>query len=103
MSSLWYLASPTFLPFRDGSRRPLPPGVVAAVSGAGIAVSGWDVARRGPNATRFAVPAGACYFLDSAGRETDFLDDSLSDIENLRQSGWGFALQGNWTQPENRT
>lgn len=99
-SSQWYLTTPTFLPFRKESRRPLPPGVTAAVSGAGLPVSGWDVARRGPNATRFAVPAGACYFLPSAGTETDFLDHSLTDYENLRQSGWGFALQGTW---EDRT
>ena len=99
-SSLWYLATPTFLPFRTELRRPLPPGVVAAVSGPGIAVSGWDVARRGPNATRFAVPAGACYYLDAAGDPNGFLDGSLPDIDNLRQSGWGFALQGTW---EDRT
>ena len=95
-SSLWYLATPTFLPFRETSRRPLPSNVAAAVSGPGIPVSGWDVARRGPNATRFAVPAGACYFLDAAGDPNGFLDATLSDIKNLRQSGWGFALQGTW-------
>jgi len=97
-SSMWYLATPTFLPFRGapGAKRPLPDGVSAALSGAGVAVSGWDAARRGPNKARFAVPAGACYFLPSAGTETGFLDDQLEDITNLRQSGWGFALQGNW-------
>jgi len=98
VSSMWYLATPTFLPFRGaaGAKRPLPDGVAAALSGGGVAVSGWDVARRGPNATRFAVPAGACYFLKSAAAEAGFLDESLTDIKNLRQSGWGFALQGKW-------
>src|SRR5262249_2068644 len=73
--SLGYLAAPTFLPFRGGDEttppRPLPAvqGLKAAASGPGLAVSGWDVAANGPRRTRFAVPAGAVYFLDGPGDE----------------------------------
>lgn len=94
-SSIWYLPSPTFLPRRQ-SGRPLPKcdGLRAAASGPGMAVSGWDVARRGPRATRFAIPAGAVYCLNQPGNADDFLDDQLPDYLNLRREGWGFALQG---------
>jgi CRISPR-associated protein Cmr3 len=101
--SLWYVATPTFLAFTPGdgfaSPRPLPktPGLKAAASGAGVAVSGWDVAANGPRATRFAVPAGAVYFIAGPGDEHGFLHhDNDDDRRNLRREGWGFALQGKW-------
>jgi CRISPR-associated protein Cmr3 len=91
--SLWYLASPAFLPFSPKSGRPLPriPGLTAAASGPGLAVSGWDVARNGPRPTRFAVPAGAVYFVDGPGDEAAFRGTDAEAAE-----GWGFALQGAW-------
>jgi CRISPR-associated protein Cmr3 len=62
-----------------------------------MAVSGWDVARGGPRETRFAVPAGATYFVDGPGDEELFLHhDDPDERRNLRREGWGFALQGKW-------
>jgi CRISPR-associated protein Cmr3 len=101
--SLWYLATPTFLPFQGDDkirpRRPLPrlEHLKAAASGAGVAVSGWDVAANGPRPTRFAVPAGAVYFVDGPCDESAFLNhDDSNELRNLRREGWGFALQGKW-------
>ena len=58
-----------------------------------IPISGWDIARRGPKATRFAVPAGAVYFVEG---QTEFKHGSLCDDEEDVAQGWGFALQGEW-------
>jgi CRISPR-associated protein Cmr3 len=96
--SLWYLATPSFL-LREESKRPLPDvsGLRAAASGPGIAVSGWDVARNGPRPTRFAVPAGAVYFLDGPGAEEGFINGCGGQTaDELGAEGWGFALQGVW-------
>jgi CRISPR-associated protein Cmr3 len=112
--SVWYLATPTFLPFRGGDEtrrprlwlpRPLPavPELKAAMSGPGLAVSGWDVAANGPRPTRFAVPAGAVYFLDGPGDENAFLHhDDPNELRNLQREGWGFALQGKWENNSGR-
>lgn len=94
---LCYLASPTFLPRSEKSRRPLPKvgRLLAAASGPGLAVSGWDVAANGPRATRFAVPAGASYFVEGDVGEDAFLHhENEEERTNLRREGWGFALQG---------
>jgi len=96
--AMWYLATPTFF---SPTGRPLPKvaGLTAAASGAGVPVSGWDVARNGPRATRFAVPAGACYFVNGPAKPEDFLDLGLdlgTESAALRQEGWGFALPGTW-------
>jgi CRISPR-associated protein Cmr3 len=64
----------------------------AATSSAGLAVSGWDVARKGPRATRFAVPAGAVYFFEGSGPADGFLGGS----DDEKAEGWGFALPGIW-------
>jgi CRISPR-associated protein Cmr3 len=97
--SLWYLAAPTFLPPQGEWRRPLPKGVKAAASGPGVAFSGWDVARNGPRPTRFAVPAGAVYFLEEAGSETGFISGTPDQTaDELLAEGWGFALQGAWKE-----
>jgi CRISPR-associated protein Cmr3 len=91
--TLVYLASPAVLPGDpplprlDGGR------LIAAASGAGVAVSGWDVARNGPRPTRFAVPAGACYFYDGT---PDLPDDSIDPDDDNRREGWGFSLRGTW-------
>lgn len=92
--AMWYLATPTFFP---PTGRPLPTvaGLTAAASGAGVPVSGWDVARNGPRATRFAVPAGACYFVNSPATPDDYLDLGIESAA-LRQEGWGLALPGTW-------
>lgn len=95
--SVWYLATPGFLPRRESGRLlPANSGLRATASGPGMAVSGWDVTRGGPRATRFAVPPGAVYFIDGTSTEADFLDQKLDDSINLKREGWGFALQGVW-------
>lgn len=90
--SLLYLATPAVFP--GGGTLPSVNGltVKAAASSAPSAVSGWDVAANGPRPTRFAIPAGAVYFVEAAG--PDF--DSLCSDAALAQEGWGFALQGKW-------
>jgi CRISPR-associated protein Cmr3 len=92
--AVWLLASPTFF---GGTGRlprvPEPAKLRAAASAAGMAVSGWDVARNGPRPTRFAVPAGAVYFVKGTFVPPDH---SLAEGEAVRAEGWGFALQGVW-------
>lgn len=61
--------------------------LAAVAANSPIAISGWDLARGGPKPTRFAVPAGTVYFLDSA--------DSLPDAPD--ELGYGCHLQGVWT------
>ncbi|MBC7335899.1 MAG: hypothetical protein H5U01_06470, partial [Clostridia bacterium] len=66
--------------------------VAAAVPGE-VAVSGWDLVRRGPKPTRFAASAGSVYFLE---RLPETLSDTLSDKPLDQQQGWGCFLQGVW-------
>ncbi len=66
--------------------------VAAAVPGA-VAVSGWDLARGCPKATRFAAAAGSVYFLDELPNN---LPQALSDEVTDRQQGWGCYVQGAW-------
>jgi len=89
------LATPTFFPPTGKPLPDLAKRLTAAASGAGVPVSGWDVARNGPRATRFAVPAGACYFVEGGCSPDDFLDLGTESAA-LRQEGWGFALSGTW-------
>lgn len=73
------------------------PGLLAAAAVPGsVAVSGWDLARGGPKATRFAAEAGSVYFLDR--RPDAELPASLADErpEDALQ-GWGCFVQGVWT------
>lgn len=67
--------------------------VSAAVPGS-LAFSGWDLARGGPKPTRFAVPAGSIYFLDSI---PDEWPETLSESDEDRRQGWGCCLKGVWT------
>lgn len=92
---MWLLATPGLF----GEGRSAYPDLIprtrlrAAASGTPLAVSGWDVARGGPKPTRFAVPAGAVYFVED---HLAFPDGSLcGDAEDAAQ-GWGFALRGVW-------
>jgi CRISPR-associated protein Cmr3 len=98
--SLWLLATPAFV----GKGRPWPAGLPqaprlkAAASGNPLAISGWDVARGGPLATRFAVPAGSVYFVE--GDYTPDRESLCSAPDPVAQEhvaqGWGFALRGVW-------
>lgn len=97
-ASMWYLATPTFLSPRNIPNPPLPQGdgLRAGASGSGQAVSGWDSMRNGPRQTRFSIPPGAVYFYEVAGDQRGFLE-SGPEHSALIQEGWGFALQGNWS------
>jgi len=67
--------------------------LVAVVVPGELAVSGWDLARKGPKPTRFAAKAGSVYFLE---RLPENLPDTLSDDLGDQQQGWGCFLQGVW-------
>jgi len=90
--SLWLLATPALLDNTGQPEVPLPARVVAAATSTPMAVSGWDVARNGPHRTRFAVPAGAVYFVEGTYSPAH---GSFCIGENDAQ-GWGFALRGVW-------
>jgi CRISPR-associated protein Cmr3 len=91
--SLWLLT--TAAPLRQAHRPDQLPAEVtvrAAATAAPLAFSGWDVARNGPEKTRFAVPAGAVYFVegDFAPPQGSFCASADADV------GWGLALRGTW-------
>jgi len=67
--------------------------VAAAVPGS-VAFSGWDLARGGPKPTRFAVPAGSTYFLESMPGDWP---PSLAESDDEQRQGWGCYLKGVWT------
>ncbi|MGQ9575777.1 MAG: type III-B CRISPR module-associated protein Cmr3 [Thermoguttaceae bacterium] len=82
--------------FAERWRPRLPDGlrlVAAAVSGY-EAFSGWDLARGGPKPTRFAVPAGSVYFLESTNGQS--LSSSLAESDEDRRLGYGCVIQGVW-------
>jgi len=60
-----------------------------------VPVSGWDLALRGPKATRFAVPAGSVYFLDH-GAEVDSLTSGSRASSEDAAAGWGSFESGEW-------
>lgn len=82
-------------PFQAGWKPQILDGrlVAAAVPGS-LAFSGWDLARGGPKPTRFAVPAGSVYFLESLPNNWQH---SLAENDEDRQQGWGCCLTGVWT------
>lgn len=87
-------------PFQLGWRpQALDGHIVAAAVPGSIAFSGWDLARGGPKPTRFAVPAGSVYFLQSLpdNWQTDNWQNSLAENEEDCQQGWGCCLTGVWT------
>lgn len=63
----------------------------AAVEGP-YAISGWDLARGGPKATRFGVDAGSVYFTEGSLRDTRYLSNDADDST----IGYGFYLKGSW-------
>lgn len=91
--SLWLLATPAFV-VKSYPSGLLRDAIRAAASGSPIAVSGWDRYRRGPDRTRFAVPAGSVYFTEQfdPGRGPY----CLVNDEAAAGHGWGFALRGVW-------
>lgn len=72
---------------------PLRENLISAAVPGYRAFSGWDLARRGPKPSRFAVEAGAVFFLKP--------DSDFSDINHLYSAedsvfGWGQVLKGVW-------
>lgn len=78
----------------DGWR---PPGVrpIAAAVPDPFPVSGWDLARGGPKATRLAVPAGSVYFLSAGAFVDQGCGKSLCRGED-EAAGWGAFVEGEW-------
>jgi len=66
--------------------------VAAAIPGH-VAVSGWDLARRGPKPTRFATAAGSVYFCRGLPEFASRASLCEGDDANL---GWGSFLEGVW-------
>lgn len=90
------LASPGF--FGGGWR---PSGIAAgALRGAAVkgpfAVSGWDLTRGGPKATRFGVDAGTVYFVEGGLERGQSFGESDEDAA----LGYGFYLKGKWNYAE---
>jgi CRISPR-associated protein Cmr3 len=97
--ALWLLATPGLFGGREGGPADRPDGIKppaqvrAAASNPPHAVSGWDIAMNGPKPTRFAVPAGAVYYIEGAFRPGSH--SLCADPESVAE-GWGFALRGVW-------
>lgn len=88
-----YLVSPglfrrTWLP----DAVPAETSVKAAAVDGPFAVSGWDLARGGPKATRFGVQPGSVYFCEGG---TTFPASLCGDTADALQ-GYGDYLQGVW-------
>lgn len=69
--------------------------LAAAATDRPLAFSGWNLARRRPEPSRWAVRAGAVYYLKGDAPALD--NDCLSDEPADRDAGWGVALKGTWT------
>ncbi len=74
--------------------RVLDTRLVSAAVPEPLAFSGWDLARGGPKPTRFAVPAGSVYFLDSL---PPLPLQTLAETDEDHRQGWGCALIGAWS------
>lgn len=87
-----------------------PPGhaltltVRAVAAGRAQVLSGWDLERGGPKATRRFVPAGTVLFVSMQGAQ-DVIEDwvrstwlrCVSDGEQERRDGFGLAVFGAWS------
>lgn len=86
---LLVLTAPAFL---AGGWRPANLQLVSAAVPGHVAVSGWDLARKGPKPNRFAVAAGSVYFINQI---LEPLPDSLCEAEDAAL-GWGTFVEGVW-------
>mgnify|MGYP006425234293 CR=1 FL=1 len=78
----------------DGGWRAADWRLLAAAVADPVAVSGWDLARRGPKATRFAVPAGSVFFFerdDPACPREPYLGAEADGL-----LGYGCYVKGAW-------
>jgi CRISPR-associated protein Cmr3 len=86
----------TAAPFQAAWRPDRLPGqLIAAAVGDPVSISGWDLARRGPKPTRFAVPPGSVYLCN--GNTTG--SSPLCSPEDA-QLGYGHWLKGIWNYYE---
>ncbi|MCE5219638.1 type III-B CRISPR module-associated protein Cmr3 [bacterium] len=93
VNTLIYLATPAL--FGGGSPTPSSVGTIrAAATGRPLAFSGWDLAANLPMKSRYAVQAGAVYFLDQAPAVQH--GTCISDDPEDRAAGWGYCLRGVW-------
>ncbi|MBI2190385.1 MAG: type III-B CRISPR module-associated protein Cmr3 [Planctomycetes bacterium] len=88
--ALLLLTTPAFFDVRRAGLRQYQ-AIAAAVPGY-EAVSGWDLAKRGPKPTRFAVKAGSVYFLE---KPLNPAPPSLCEGEDAAL-GWGGFVTGGW-------
>ncbi|WP_287788061.1 type III-B CRISPR module-associated protein Cmr3 [Acidiphilium sp.] len=86
---IFLLTTPSVFP---GGWKPAALSPLAAAVPAPIAVSGWDLARGGPKPTRFAVPAGAVYYV----KDTASTAEDLFQHDQDSASGSAHALEGVW-------
>jgi CRISPR-associated protein Cmr3 len=77
----------------DGWKPPNLEPIAAAVPGS-LPVSGWDLARRGPKPTRFAVPAGSVYFVESSPHLEP--ENGTLCVGEDAAAGWGAYHLGEW-------
>lgn len=100
---LLLLTTPALFEANEAQNAWKPPGLQpkAAAVPRPEPVSGWDLALRGPKPLRFAVPAGAVYFLDSPAGAHDamttdsWVSGSLCTGETAA-AGWGAFIEGVW-------
>jgi CRISPR-associated protein Cmr3 len=83
------LTAPAFF---SGGWRPANLQLVSAAVPGHVAVSGWDLARKGPKPSRFAAAAGSVYFINQV---LEPLPDSLCETEDAAL-GWGTFVEGVW-------
>ncbi|ACJ00841.1 CRISPR-associated protein, TM1793 family [Rhodospirillum centenum SW] len=84
------LTTPAFL---DGGWRGADWRPLAAAVRDPVPVSGWDLARRQPKPTRFAVPAGSVFFFAGDPPEDLALGPGTAEDRHL---GYGCVLKGVW-------
>ena len=77
--------------------------VMAAALARPVAISGWDMEKKQPKASRRLVPAGSVYFLKLEGSSdarsvfvNKFWLQAISDSAQDRRDGFGLALLGAW-------
>ncbi len=80
--------------YAGAERSSLLEDAIAVAADGFVAISGWDLARRGPKPTRFAVPAGATYFFTAEQSSKSW--EPMIQTEVDEKQGWGCYLKGIW-------
>lgn len=93
---LLYLATPGL--FAHGSPWPgclSKAKLCGAITGRPLPFSGWDLGANLPMPSRYAVRAGAVYFVDGCLADTVH-GKSISDSGHDQAAGWGYCFEGAW-------